>query len=107
MTQTSRSPTWPSGTVQYVFFEANHLAVIAWKEPSVVQVVKYVALWMSLKLDREDEGQGLVEYALIIALVSIALVGALTLLAGGIGGVFDTIIGALGGGGGEGGGEGT
>ena len=39
----------------------------------------------------EEEGQGLVEYALIIALVSIVLIGALQLLAGGIGNVFSAI----------------
>ena len=41
---------------------------------------------------RRDEGQGLVEYALIIALVSVALVAALTALAGGISGVFSEIV---------------
>ena len=49
----------------------------------------------SLVSERE-EGQTLVEYALIIALVSIALVGALGLLAGGIQGVFNDIIAAFG-----------
>jgi pilus assembly protein Flp/PilA len=39
----------------------------------------------------EEEGQTLVEYALIIALVSVALVAALTLLAGSIGNVFTNI----------------
>ncbi len=39
----------------------------------------------------EEEGQGLVEYALIIALVSVALVAALGFLATDIGGVFTTI----------------
>jgi Flp pilus assembly pilin Flp len=39
-----------------------------------------------------EEGQTLVEYALIIALVSIALVASLQLLAGGIQGVFTDII---------------
>jgi pilus assembly protein Flp/PilA len=38
-----------------------------------------------------EEGQGLVEYALIIALVAILLVGALTLLSGQLSGVFSTI----------------
>ena len=47
-------------------------------------------------LKHREEGQGLVEYALIIALVSIALVGALQALAGGIDGVFQTIIAAFG-----------
>jgi pilus assembly protein Flp/PilA len=38
-----------------------------------------------------EEGQTLVEYSLIIALVSVALVGALGLLTGGIEGVFTEI----------------
>jgi Flp pilus assembly pilin Flp len=38
-----------------------------------------------------EEGQTLVEYALIIALVSVAAVGALTALTGSIGDVFDEI----------------
>jgi pilus assembly protein Flp/PilA len=44
--------------------------------------------------DRE-EGQTLVEYALIIALVAIVLVGALTALEGGINGVFGDIVNAF------------
>nr|TXF86239.1 Flp family type IVb pilin [Alkalicoccus halolimnae] len=51
----------------------------------------------------EEEGQGLVEYALIIALISVVLVGALQLVEGGISGVFTSISDALGGAG-EGGG---
>jgi len=48
-------------------------------------------LWIRNMLEGE-EGQDLVEYALIIALVSIALVAALGLLSGGIGQVFTNII---------------
>jgi len=44
---------------------------------------------------RNDEGQTLVEYALIIALVSVALIVGLGLLAGGIGGAFTNAINAL------------
>lgn len=40
---------------------------------------------------RSDRGQGMVEYALIIALVAIVLVAALSSLGGGIGGIFNTI----------------
>ena len=40
-------------------------------------------------------GQSLVEYALIIALVSIALVAGLTLLAGGISGTFSALVSSL------------
>ena len=50
-------------------------------------------LYLSFVAGLSDEkGQGLVEYALIIALVSIALVGALGALAFGIDGVFDAIV---------------
>ena len=45
---------------------------------------------------KQEEGQDLVEYALIIALVSIALTGALTGLTGGISGVFTAIVTAFG-----------
>ena len=44
---------------------------------------------------REDEGQGLVEYALIIALVSVVCAAALVTLQGEIGGVFTAIGGKL------------
>lgn len=40
---------------------------------------------------RSERGQGMVEYALIIALVAIVLVTALSALGGGIGGIFNTI----------------
>jgi pilus assembly protein Flp/PilA len=59
-------------------------------------VVQYFfAVLESLKA-REDEGQGLVEYALIIVLVSIVAIAGLTLLGGQINSVFNTITGELG-----------
>jgi Flp pilus assembly pilin Flp len=52
-----------------------------------------LALYLRIvNLLKRQEGQDLVEYALIIALVSIALVAALGFLTGGISGVFHTII---------------
>jgi pilus assembly protein Flp/PilA len=54
----------------------------------------HLVAWLS-KFDREDEGQGLVEYALIIFLVSIASILALTALGGKVAGVFTQITGAL------------
>jgi len=44
---------------------------------------------------RKEDGQTLVEYALIIALVSVALIVGLGLLAGGIGDAFTNAIDAL------------
>ncbi len=53
---------------------------------------QYVALTQGLEA---EEGQGLVEYALIIALVAVVLAGSLTALAGGIDGVYDGIVTAF------------
>jgi Flp pilus assembly pilin Flp len=50
-----------------------------------MQLVNRLVVWAK---ERQEEGQTLVEYALIIALVAVALVAALTLLAGSIGNAF-------------------
>ncbi len=50
-----------------------------------------------LKALKKEEGQSLVEYALIIALVSVVLIVALQALQGGIAGAFTAIINILGG----------
>ena len=47
----------------------------------------------------DERGQGLVEYALIIALIAVVLVVALGNVEGGRAGVFQDIVDALGGGG--------
>ena len=57
-------------------------------------MLPYVMAWLS-KFEREEEGQGLVEYALILVLVSIACIVALTALGGAIGPVFDRVTTAL------------
>ena len=49
----------------------------------------------------EDAGQDLVEYALIVALVSVALIAALTALTGGISTAFSEAVTALFGQGGD------
>jgi pilus assembly protein Flp/PilA len=54
----------------------------------------HLVAWMA-KFDREEEGQGLVEYALIIVLVSIASILALTALGGQVASVFTKITGEL------------
>ena len=48
---------------------------------------------------KREEGQGLVEYALLIALIAIVVIGALILLGPQLRSVYGRIIGALGGGG--------
>lgn len=40
---------------------------------------------------REEEGQGLVEYALILVLIAIVVIGVLTLLGGRVSEVFSSI----------------
>ena len=45
---------------------------------------------------QNEEGQGMAEYALIIALVAIVLAASLTSLEGGIAGVFSSIVTAFG-----------
>jgi pilus assembly protein Flp/PilA len=47
------------------------------------------------RLRRDDEGQTLVEYALILALVSIVAIGALALLGAKIDSVLTTVTNAL------------
>jgi pilus assembly protein Flp/PilA len=56
-------------------------------------MVEYVRALLAV--DEETEGQGLVEYALIIFLVSIACIAVLTTLGSKIGAVFTQITGAL------------
>jgi Flp pilus assembly pilin Flp len=55
---------------------------------SYVQWCHARALTFELK---SEEGQGLVEYSLILAFVSVLSIAALTLLSGGINGVFKTV----------------
>jgi len=48
-----------------------------------------------MKLMKRENGQSLVEYALIIALVAVVLVAGLTALQGGIGTTFTNIVASL------------
>ena len=52
--------------------------------------------WLK-KFWNDEEGQGMVEYGLIIALVSIVVIGALVALSGGLEGVFNEATEELGG----------
>ncbi len=53
-------------------------------------------MWTRVRsLLKKDEGQGLTEYALIIALVAVVLVVALTALQGGISATLNGIVGSL------------
>ena len=56
-------------------------------------MVQYLTAYLNTRL--EEEGQGLVEYALIIALVSIVAIGALTLLGTNVTDILNQVAGAL------------
>ena len=58
-------------------------------------MVQYFFAALETLKAREDEGQGLVEYALIIAVVSVLLIVALGTLRGDIEGTFSDIGAAL------------
>ncbi len=60
----------------------------------LVQFVSIVNGYLAAQ--KREEGQGMVEYALIIALVAIVLAASLTSLQTGITGVFDSIVAAFG-----------
>ena len=55
----------------------------------------YARAYLAWESRKDEEGQTLVEYALIIALVSVVLIGSLKLLATAISGVFADIDSAL------------
>jgi len=58
-------------------------------------MVPYVIAWVKDQIEREEEGQGLVEYALILVLVSIAAIFALTTLGSMLSPLFDKVSSAL------------
>ncbi len=58
-------------------------------------MLPYVLAWLS-QFDREDEGQGMVEYALILVLVSVVAITALKLIGTNVTAGFDSIAGSLG-----------
>lgn len=59
-------------------------------------MLPYVMAWLS-QFEKDEEGQGLVEYALIIVLVSIVAFAALQILGTTVSDVFDQINTSLGG----------
>jgi pilus assembly protein Flp/PilA len=63
-------------------------------------LLQYVMNWLST-LDREEEGQGMVEYALILVLVSVVAIVTLRVLGTSVAGIFTDITGELGGSGGS------
>ena len=59
-------------------------------------ITRLYNIWYDIKETMKDKkGQGMVEYALIIGLVAVLLIGGLTALEGGISGTFTKIKNAL------------
>ena len=52
-------------------------------------------LYLISRSDLSEEGQGLVEYALILVLVAVVVIVILALLGPAIGNIFSNIVGAL------------
>jgi pilus assembly protein Flp/PilA len=59
-------------------------------------VVQYVNALVASLMVREDEGQGLVEYGLIIALIAVVCAAAVGILGGTVNGIFGSINGSFG-----------
>jgi len=47
------------------------------------------------RMARDEEGQSMVEYGLIIALIAVAVIAAITLLGGTISNLFNNVVGKL------------
>jgi pilus assembly protein Flp/PilA len=82
---------WDSGAIWHLRCFSQR-ARRRWSNREKEEVQRRTAM---RKLMKKESGQSLVEYALIIALVSIALVVGLTALAGGISGTFASIIASM------------
>ena len=52
---------------------------------------------ISIRIIKDESGAGIVEYALLVALIGVILIGTLVALAGGINTTFNTAITAFGG----------
>ena len=63
---------------------------------SMIQAWVYMRTWLA-SVGREESGQGLTEYALIIALVAVLIIGAVLALSGSLNGVFTAVSNCLGG----------
>jgi pilus assembly protein Flp/PilA len=61
--------------------------ITIWRGKYIMQFIKNFL--------REDDGQGMVEYGIILGLVSVLAIGALTLMGGDISGVFNSVEGSL------------
>jgi pilus assembly protein Flp/PilA len=54
-------------------------------------IVTALINWLSTAVRRDEEGQGLAEYALILALIAIVVIGAVIFLGGQINGIMSDV----------------
>jgi pilus assembly protein Flp/PilA len=54
-------------------------------------MLHYLKTWLAVHLPKDEKGQDLAEYALLIAFIAILLIAAVQLLGTNIDAVFDTI----------------
>lgn len=54
-------------------------------------MVQYLKAWFDLHVASEEEGQGLVEYALILVLISVAAIAIMTIVGTDVAAVFQKI----------------
>lgn len=79
---------------EWVFLLPIHLICGCHSNNKEVNEVIMLTLWMK-QLLKKEEGQGLVEYGLIIALVALVVVAALTLIGGNLTNKFNEIASSL------------
>lgn len=58
-------------------------------------MIAFIINWLSSTVRKDEEGQGLAEYALILALIAIVVIAALTLLGTQIDAILSQIANAL------------
>lgn len=58
-------------------------------------MIAFIINWLSTTVRKDEEGQGLAEYALILALIAIVVIAALTLLGDNITAILNEIAAAL------------
>jgi pilus assembly protein Flp/PilA len=58
-------------------------------------MIQAILFYIETLRSREDRGQGMVEYALILALVSIAAIAVLVLFGPALQGILNTVLAAL------------
>ncbi|HYP60904.1 MAG TPA: Flp family type IVb pilin [Thermomicrobiales bacterium] len=88
---------YPDGANQWGIAERTAVEAamfVRWAQEDIA-MVPYVIAWVLDQVEREEEGQGLVEYALILVLVSIAAIVALTTLGSKLSPLFNKVSSAL------------